>query len=34
LIPLVPLLLELGELMPELDPPGPQSFIAVCEPLV
>ena len=34
MIPLVPLLLELGELMPELDPPGPQSFVAVCEPLV
>jgi len=34
LIPPVPLLLELGELLPELDPAGPQSFIAFCEPLV
>jgi hypothetical protein len=34
LIPLVPLLLELGELLPDLEPAGPQSFIAVCDPLV
>jgi hypothetical protein len=31
LIPLVPLLLELGELLPEVDP---QSFIAVCDPVL
>jgi hypothetical protein len=34
LIPLVPLLLELGELLPDVEPAGPQSFIAVCDPLV
>ena len=33
MIPLVPPLLELGELLPDVAP-GPQSFIAVCEPLV
>jgi hypothetical protein len=32
LIPLVPLLLELGELLPDVEPPGPQSFIAVFDP--
>ena len=30
----VPLLLELGELLPDAEPPGPQSFIAVFDPLV
>jgi hypothetical protein len=34
LIPLVPVLLELGELLPEVDPLGPQSFIAVCDPVL
>lgn len=31
-MPLVPLLLELGALLPDVEAPGPQSFIAVCDP--